>query len=53
MQSCTQLPSGSYTKDLSLVEQDLSRVCLVDNSPVSYNVNQGQCVPADPGCVLT
>lgn len=40
-QSCTQLPNGSYTKDLSVIEQDLSRVCLVDNSPVSYNVNPG------------
>ena len=41
LQSCTQLPNGSYTKDLSLVEADLSRVCLVDNSPVSYTVNEG------------
>lgn len=40
-QSCTQLPNGSYTKDLSIVEADLSRVCLVDNSPVSYRVNEG------------
>jgi len=40
-QSCTQLPNGSYTKDLSLIESDLSRVCLIDNSPVSYNVNPG------------
>lgn len=40
-QSCTLLPNGSYTKDLSIVEQDLSRVCLVDNSPISYRVNQG------------
>ena len=41
LQSCTQLPNGSYTKDLSLVEADLSRVCLVDNSPISYTVNEG------------
>jgi hypothetical protein len=40
-QSCTQLPNGSYTKDLSIIEPDLSRVCLVDNSPVSYNINEG------------
>ena len=40
-QSCTQLPNGSYTKDLSVVDADLSRVCLVDNSPVSYRVNEG------------
>ena len=41
LQSCTQLPNGSYTKDLSLVQADLSRVCLIDNSPVSYTVNEG------------
>ena len=40
-QSCTQLPNGSYTKDLALVEADLSCVCLIDNSPVSYKVNEG------------
>ncbi|KAG6919393.1 hypothetical protein DXG01_006276 [Tephrocybe rancida] len=40
--SCTQLPNGSFTKDLSRVEADLSRICLVDNSPVSYRVNEGQ-----------
>lgn len=40
-QSCTQLPNGSYTKDLSVVEEDLARVCLVDNSPISYRINEG------------
>lgn len=40
--SCTQLPNGSYTKDLSIIEDDLSRVCLVDNSPISYRVNEGR-----------
>lgn len=40
-QSCTQLPNGSYTKDLSVVDPDLSRVCLIDNSPISYRVNEG------------
>lgn len=44
-QSCTQLPNGSYTKDLSMIEADLSRVCLVDNSPISYRINEGQCEP--------
>lgn len=33
--------NGSYVKDLSVVDADLSRVCLVDNSPASYAVNQG------------
>jgi len=52
-QSCTQLPNGSYTKDLSIIEQDLSRVCLVDNSPISYNVNQGLFPPTSPTTPLT
>ncbi|GLB33755.1 putative catalytic domain of ctd-like phosphatases [Lyophyllum shimeji] len=45
--SCTQLPNGSFTKDLSLVEADLSRVCLVDNSPVSYRVNEANGIPIE------
>ncbi|KAI0772060.1 HAD-like domain-containing protein [Trametes elegans] len=40
-ESCTQLPNGSYTKDLSIIEADLSRVCLIDNSPVCYSINEG------------
>lgn len=36
--------NGSYMKDLSVVEPDLSRVCLVDNSPASYAINQGGCL---------
>ncbi|KAG6817446.1 hypothetical protein H0H87_008614 [Tephrocybe sp. NHM501043] len=45
--SCTQLPNGSYTKDLSIVEADLARVCLVDNSPVSYRVNEANGIPIE------
>ncbi|TEB30216.1 NIF-domain-containing protein [Coprinellus micaceus] len=45
--SCTQLPNGSYTKDLSIIEPDLSRVCLVDNSPVSYNINEVNGIPIE------
>ncbi len=41
-QSCSLQPNGSYTKDLSLVEDDLSRVCFMDNSPISYNWNKGE-----------
>ncbi len=40
--SCTQLPHGAYTKDLSIVDQVLSLVCLVDNSPVCYTMNEGE-----------
>ncbi|ODN81659.1 hypothetical protein L202_02058 [Cryptococcus amylolentus CBS 6039] len=35
-ESCFQQPNGSYVKDLALVEKDLSRVCFMDNSPISY-----------------
>ncbi|KAF5322611.1 hypothetical protein D9619_000311 [Psilocybe cf. subviscida] len=45
--SCTQLPNGSYTKDLSIIEDDLSRVCLVDNSPVSYSINEANGIPIE------
>ncbi|CCA71789.1 related to nuclear envelope protein NEM1 [Serendipita indica DSM 11827] len=46
-ESCTQLPNGGYTKDLSLIEEDLSRVCLIDNSPVSYNINPANGIPIE------
>ncbi|KAI6003945.1 NIF-domain-containing protein [Pisolithus albus] len=46
-ESCTLLPNGSYTKDLSIVEQDLSRICLVDNSPISYRVNEANGIPIE------
>ncbi|KAL0949769.1 hypothetical protein HGRIS_009808 [Hohenbuehelia grisea] len=45
--SCTQLPNGSYTKDLALIEEDLSRVCLIDNSPISYRVNEPNGIPIE------
>ncbi|KAF8627183.1 hypothetical protein AX15_004501 [Amanita polypyramis BW_CC] len=45
--SCTQLPNGSYTKDLSIVDSDLSRVCLIDNSPVSYRRNEANGIPIE------
>ncbi|GHJ87306.1 hypothetical protein NliqN6_3708 [Naganishia liquefaciens] len=46
-ESCALQPNGSYTKDLSLVEQDLSRVCFMDNSPVSYNWNKANALPIE------
>ncbi|CAG8643131.1 3210_t:CDS:2 [Rhizophagus irregularis] len=38
-QSCTNR-NGAYIKDLTIVEPDLSKVCLVDNSPISYAMQQ-------------
>ncbi|KAF9782265.1 NIF-domain-containing protein [Thelephora terrestris] len=46
-ESCTQLPNGSYTKDLTIVEADLANVCLVDNSPISYNYNEANGIPIE------
>ncbi|CAH7667075.1 NLI interacting factor-like phosphatase-domain-containing protein [Phakopsora pachyrhizi] len=45
-ESCTNI-KGSYAKDLSIVEKDLSRVCLVDNSPTSYELNQANGIPIE------
>jgi len=45
--SCTQLPNGTYSKDLSIVDPDLSRVCLIDNSPASYSVNEANGIPIE------
>ena len=40
-ESCT-FTNGSYVKDLSIVDADLARVCLIDNSPASYAKNRGE-----------
>lgn len=43
-ESC-KMQNGSYTKDLQVVEKDLSKVCLVDNSPISYVLDEANGVP--------
>ena len=40
-QHCT-FRGGAYIKDLSSVEPDLSRVCILDNSPLSYIFHEGE-----------
>jgi len=40
-QHCT-LRNGAYIKDLSSVEPDLSRVMILDNSPMSYIFHEGK-----------
>lgn len=40
-QHCT-LKQGAYVKDLEIVEGDLSKVIIVDNSPVSYIFHEGK-----------
>lgn len=39
-QHCTYR-SGAYIKDLSTVEPDLSKVMILDNSPMSYQLHGG------------
>ncbi|WWC88706.1 uncharacterized protein L201_003619 [Kwoniella dendrophila CBS 6074] len=46
-ESCHLQSNGSYTKDLTLVEKDLSRVCFMDNSPISYNWNKANALPIE------
>ena len=42
-QHCT-LDGGSYTKDLSMVNEDLSSVFILDNSPGAYRYNPGKSI---------
>lgn len=46
-QSCTSGKNNTYLKDLSIVEPDLSSVCLLDNSPVCYSLNKENGIPID------
>ena len=43
-QHCT-FRQGAYVKDLSSIEPDLSRVVILDNSPVSYAFHEGMSNP--------
>ncbi|KAJ1930699.1 Nuclear envelope morphology protein 1 [Tieghemiomyces parasiticus] len=42
--SCIQ-QGTNFVKDLAIVEPDLSHVCLIDNSPVSYALNKENGIP--------
>ncbi|KDN43332.1 NIF-domain-containing protein [Tilletiaria anomala UBC 951] len=44
--ACTY-QNGSYLKDLAIVDSDLSKVCLVDNSPASYHLNPSNGIPIE------
>ncbi|KAF9123788.1 Nuclear envelope morphology protein 1 [Mortierella sp. GBA39] len=41
------LHNGSYLKDLTVIDSDLSSVCLLDNSPMSYSLNKENGIPID------
>ena len=44
-QSCTQR-DGNFLKNLSIIERDLSQVCIIDNSPIVYSIVPGTPVAA-------
>jgi CTD nuclear envelope phosphatase 1 len=46
-QHCT-FRHGAFIKDLSSVEPDLSKVMILDNSPLSYMFHQGVFLPDPP-----
>lgn len=33
--------NGNFLKDLTLAEKDLCKVCLVDNSPIAFDLYKG------------
>ncbi|MCJ1355377.1 MAG: Nuclear envelope morphology protein 1 [Icmadophila ericetorum] len=45
-QDCT-FRNGAYIKDLSSVEPDLSRVMILDNSPLSYIFHEDNAIPIE------
>ncbi|KAI9712535.1 MAG: hypothetical protein M1812_006844 [Candelaria pacifica] len=45
-QHCT-LRNGAYIKDLSTVEADLSKVMILDNSPMSYIFHEDNAIPIE------
>eukprot|EP01114_Cavostelium_apophysatum_P001907 TRINITY_DN11671_c0_g1_i1.p1 TRINITY_DN11671_c0_g1~~TRINITY_DN11671_c0_g1_i1.p1 ORF type:complete len:337 (-),score=75.78 TRINITY_DN11671_c0_g1_i1:117-1007(-) len=45
-QSCVNR-QGSYIKDLSIVCKDLSKVAIIDNSPVAYSGHRDNAIPIE------
>ncbi|KAA8893726.1 NLI interacting factor-like phosphatase-domain-containing protein [Sphaerosporella brunnea] len=45
-QHCTNR-NGAYIKDLSTVEPDLSKVMIIDNSPMSYIFHEDNAIPVE------
>lgn len=45
-QHCT-FRNGAYIKDLSSIEPDLSRVAILDNSPMSYFFHEDNAIPIE------
>lgn len=45
--SCTHTPSQFFLKDLSLVDPDLSKLCLLDNSAASFALHPDNAIPIE------
>lgn len=45
-QHCT-FKFGAYMKDLTVAEHDLSKAIIVDNSPLSYRLNEENAIPIE------
>ncbi|KAI8342722.1 NLI interacting factor, partial [Chlamydoabsidia padenii] len=44
-QSCISREDGNYLKNITMAEPDLSKVCLIDNSPVAYDLFKDNGIP--------
>lgn len=44
---CTQTPSSHYLKDLSLIDVDISKICLLDNSAASFAFYPDNAIPIE------
>ncbi len=44
---CTQTPSSHYLKDISLIDSDISKICLLDNSAASFAFYPDNAIPIE------
>lgn len=44
---CTQTPSAHYLKDISIVDADISKICLLDNSAASFAFYPDNAIPIE------
>lgn len=44
---CSQTPSSHYLKDLSLIDSDISKICLLDNSAASFALYPDNAIPIE------
>lgn len=51
-QHCT-LEFGAYSKDLSVVNNDLSRIFILDNSPIAYRSFPSNAIPSERTSIIS